>query len=190
MTVDVPSDELESAEACLAVLQRVLAELGPDDLAKQTPCREFDVASLTDHLMNSITVIGGAAGAKFPERGTSAPVERQVMTAADPALRAWRSRGLDGMVSLGPNETPATVMAGILSIEFLVHAWDYAAATGQELDPPAPLCEYVLGLSRGIITPEGRGNVGFDDEVHVPAEAGAFDRLLAFTGRRGQTRSR
>ncbi len=27
--------------------------------SKQTPCREFDVAKLTDHLMNSITVIGG-----------------------------------------------------------------------------------------------------------------------------------
>jgi uncharacterized protein (TIGR03086 family) len=183
MTADVPSDELESAQACLAVLKRVLAELGPADLTKQTPCREFDVASLTDHLMNSITVIGGAAGAQFPERDQAAPVAHQVMAAAGPAVEAWRRRGLDGTVSVGPNESPGTVMVGILSIEFLVHAWDYAAATGQELDAPAGLCDYLLGLSHGIITPEGRANVGFGAPIDPPDGAPALDRLLAFTGR-------
>jgi len=106
-----------------------------------------------------------------------------VMTAARPALEAWRRRGLDGMVSLGPNEAPATVMAGVLSIEFLVHAWDYAASTGQRLEAPGSLCEYVLGLSHDIITPEGRSSVGFDDPLDVPDGASALDRLLAYTGR-------
>jgi uncharacterized protein (TIGR03086 family) len=181
MSADVPSDELESAQACLAMLNRVLVELGPTDLTRQTPCREFDVASLTDHLMNSITVIGGAAGARFPERDQAAPVADQVMAAAGPAVEAWQRRGLDGSVSVGPSETPATVMAGILSIEFLVHAWDYAAATGQQLDAPAGLCDYVL--SHGIITPEGRANVGFGAPIDPPDSADALDRLLAYTGR-------
>ena len=48
------------------MLQHVLHPIADDDWSKQTPCREFDVASLTDHLMNSITVIGGAAGARAP----------------------------------------------------------------------------------------------------------------------------
>ena len=185
MPFDVPSDQIESAESSLAVLQPVLAALQPGDAAKQTPCREFDVAGLTDHLMNSITVIGGAAGAEFPERDPGAPVEQQVMTAARPALQAWRQRGLDGMVSVGPNEAPAAVMAGVLSIEFLVHAWDYAAATGQRVEAPEALCEYVLGLSHGIITPEGRTTVGFDAPLDVPDGAGALNRLLAYTGRAG-----
>jgi uncharacterized protein (TIGR03086 family) len=185
MSSEVPSDQLHSAESCLAVLQPVLAALRPGDEVKQTPCREFDVAGLTDHLMNSITVIGGAAGAQFPERDLATSVEQQVMTAARPALDAWRRRGLDGMVAIGPNEAPAAVMAGILSIEFLVHAWDYAAATGQRVAAPESLCEYVLGLSHGIITPEGRANVGFDAPIDAPDGASALDRLLAYTGRRG-----
>lgn len=64
----MPADELESAEESLAVLQRVLHCMSNDDWNKQTPCREFNVAQLTDHLMNSITVLGGAAGAELPER--------------------------------------------------------------------------------------------------------------------------
>jgi uncharacterized protein (TIGR03086 family) len=184
MPGDAPTDEIDSAQASLDVLERVLAQLGPDDTAKQTPCREFDVAGLTDHLMNSITVIGGAAGAQLPERDPDASVERQVMTAARPAMDAWRQRGLDGMVATGQGEAPAKVMAGILSIEFLVHAWDYAAATGAEVDAPDGLSEYVLGLCHAIITPQGRSTVGFDDPIDLPARAAAFHRLLAYTGRK------
>ena len=74
-------------------------------------------------------------------------------------------------------------MAGILSIEFLVHAWDYAMATGREVTAPDALSDYVMGLAKTIITPQGRSNVGFDDPVDVAADAGAFDRLIAYTGR-------
>ncbi len=106
------------------------------------------------------------------------------MLAARPALDAWKRRGLDGTVSLGQNEAPANVMVGVLSLEFLVHAWDYAAAVGREVTAPDSLSDYVLGLAQNIITPEGRANVGFDDPVDVAADARALDRLLAYTGRR------
>ena len=179
-----PADELECAEATFAVLEHVLHGIAADDLDKQTPCREYDVASLTDHLMNSITVLGGAAGAEFPERDRTDSVERQVVLAGRPALDAWKRRGLDGTVPFGDNEAPATVMAGILSLEFLVHAWDYAAAVGREVNAPDSLTDYVLGVARNVITPEGRTRAGFDDPIEMPDDAGALDRLLAFTGRR------
>ena len=178
-----PTDELESAEATLAVLQHVLHGIAKDDESKQTPCREFDVAKLTDHLMNSITTIGGFAGAEFPERDRDDSVERQVVRAARPALDAWHRRGLDGTVPFGQGEAPAALMAGVLSIEFLVHAWDYAAATGRDVAAPDSLSDYVLGLAHTIITPQGRTNVGFDDPIEVPADARALDRLLGYTGR-------
>lgn len=180
----MPTDELQSAEESLAVLQHVLHTIAKDDESKQTPCREFDVAKLTDHLMNSITSIGGFAGAEFPERDRSDSVERQVVLAGRPALDAWHKRGLDGTVPFGQGEAPANMMVGVLSIEFLVHAWDYAKAVGREVMAPDSLSDYVLGLAHNIITPEGRTNVGFDDPVDVPADAGALDRLIAYTGRR------
>ena len=161
----------------------MLHPIANDDWSKQTPCREFDIAKLTDHLMNSITVIGGAAGAELPERDPTDSVERQIITAARPALDAWHRRGLDGTVSVGDNEAPARVMVGVLSIEFLVHAWDYAMAMGRELDAPDSLSDYVMGLAQAIITPQGRTTVGFDDPVDVPDDASSLDRLIAYTGR-------
>src|ERR1700754_1801922 len=179
----MPTDELESAEESLAILQQVLHGITEEDESKQTPCREFDVAKLTDHLMNSITVIGGAAGAEFSERDRADSVERQVVLAARPALDAWKKRGLDGTVTAASNTAPAKVMAGVLSIEFLVHAWDYAKATGREVTAPDALSDYVMGLAKTIITPQGRSSVGFDDPVDVAADAGALERLVAYTGR-------
>lgn len=179
-----PTDELASAEATLRVLQQVVHGIADDDLTKRTPCREFDVAGLTDHLLNSITLLGRAAGAEVPERDRQDSVERQIVAAARPALDAWHRRGLDGTVPFGDNEAPARFMAGILSLEFLVHAWDYAAATGRPIDSPDSLTGYVSGIVHRIVTPEGRARAGFDDPVDVPDGASPLERLIAFTGRR------
>lgn len=108
----MPTDELQSAEESLTVLQQVLDGIADDDWDKQTACREFDVAKLTDHLMNSITTIttittiGGMAGAEFPEHNREDSVERQVVAAAGPAPDAWHRRGLDGMVPFGKGKPP------------------------------------------------------------------------------------
>lgn len=181
-----PTDELRSAELSLGVLHQVVRTIADDDLGKQTPCEEFDVAGLTGHLLKSISILGGAAGAELPERDPSDSVERQVILAARPALDAWHRRGVDGTVDVGGAEMPAVVLVGILSVEFLVHAWDYAAATGRTVPAPDSLSDYVLALAEKIITPEGRIRAGFDDPVDVPDDASPLQRLLAFTGRRAE----
>ena len=178
-----PTDELASAEAALGALQHVLHPISRDELSKSTPCSEYDVMQLTDHLMNSITLLGGAAGAEPPERNSEDSVERQIVAAARPALDAWHRRGLTDTVTIGTNEIPATFAVSILSVEFLVHGWDYATATTHPIDVAESLADYVLGLAHKVITPEGRATVGFDDPVAVPDDAPALDRLIAFTGR-------
>jgi uncharacterized protein (TIGR03086 family) len=178
-----PTDELHSAEDTFSVLQRVLHTIAADDTSRQTPCAEFDVSRLTGHLLNSITALGGMVGAEIPERDESDSVERQIVAAARPALDAWHRHGLEGTVPFGKGEMQAKDACAILSLEFLVHAWDYAVAVGHEVDAPEPLAEYVLGLAQRVIRPELRGTAGFDDPVDVPEDAGALQRLVAFTGR-------
>src|ERR1700758_5563180 len=153
-----PADELQSAEDTLGVLQRVLHTIAADDMSRQTPCTEFDVSQLTGHLLKSITALGGMVGAEIPGRDESDSVERQVVAAARPALDAWHRRGLDGTGPFGKGEMPPKGPCAILSLEFLVHAWDYAVAVGHGINAPEPLSEYVLGWAHKIITPEGRAN--------------------------------
>ena len=56
-------------------------------------------------------------------------------------------------------------------------------AMGSTVNAPDSLSDYVMGLAQEIITPQGRTTAGFDDPLEVPADAGALDRLVAYTGR-------
>ena len=178
-----PTDELRSAEQSLAVLQQVLHTIAADDMFRQTPCSEYDISQLTEHLLNSITTLGGMVEADCSAREPADAVEGQIISAARPTLDAWHRHGLKGNVSLGESEIPAKVAASVLSVEFLVHAWDYAAALGREVNAPDSLVEYVLGLAQRLIQPDQRARGGFAEPVEVPADASPMDRLIAFTGR-------
>jgi uncharacterized protein (TIGR03086 family) len=180
-------DPLSAAEATLATCQLVLRGVAEADYHRATGCPEFDVTQLAGHLIGSVTFLGTMAGVPAgpltPEPLPSGPLEAQVATAAQATLEAWHARGLDGEVKVGPHEMPAGAALGILSIEFLVHAWDFARATGQQVAVSDEVAQHVLGVARQIITPEARGGGSFADPVQPGPDAGLLDRLIAFTGR-------
>jgi uncharacterized protein (TIGR03086 family) len=177
-----PIDELSCAEATLAVLQNVLRGLDSSDLTRQTPCTEYTVAQLADHLLTGMTRIGAAAGAQMPHHDLDAPLETQVADVADAVLEAWRRKGVEGTVELASTQLPAAAAVGILSVEFLVHAWDFAMATDRHVVVSEPVSDYVQGLAAKIVTPQLRAG-RFADAVPTSADVGALDRLIAFTGR-------
>lgn len=180
----VPPDlnPLTSADATLAVCQQVLRGVTAADLGKPTPCTEFTVAQLVDHLLGSLTGLAGRVGAEIavPDSGD---VEARVAGAAQQTLEAWHKHGLDGTVAFGPNEVPASFAASILSLEFLVHAWDFAIATGQKVAVSDEVAAYALHLAEQVISPDGRARGAFAAAIEVTADAAVFDRLIAFTGR-------
>ena len=78
---------------------------------------------------------------------------------------------------------PAGAALGILWIELLVHAWDFAQATGQQVVVSDQVAQHVLGVANQIITPGARGGGAFANPVEAGPDAGILDRLIAFTGR-------
>jgi uncharacterized protein (TIGR03086 family) len=173
---------VQAAEGGLAACQLVLRGIAEADYSRpSTACPEFTVAQLADHLLGSITHLGGAAGAEFADTAATT-IEARVANAGQAALEAWNAHGLDSTVKVGENELPAAIAVGILSIEFLVHAWDFALATGQQVTASDVLSQAVLDAAHKIISPEVR--IGrFADAVEAGPDAGALDRLIAFTGR-------
>jgi len=64
-----------------------------------------------------------------------------------------------------------------------VHAIDIAKATRQQIDVSPAVADYVLGLARKTVTPQGRASGLFGEEIHVEDSQDSLTRLLAFTGR-------
>jgi uncharacterized protein (TIGR03086 family) len=176
-------DPLDAAEATLAVCEYVLAQMAPGDGKVQTPCTQYDVDQLAEHLCDSLVSLGACVGVQTAP-DMDATLEVRVADLGQEVLEGWRRHGLEGEVTLGPGPFPAETACGILSMEFLVHAWDFARATGHTVPTNDGLSTYVLGLAHGLIRPSFRGEgQGFGPEVAAPDGARPMERLLAYTGR-------
>jgi len=175
-------DDFASAEEALAVAHHVVQTIGPDDLHRPTPCRDFDVAALADHLIDTIARLGGAAGIQ-----TAAPngdsIDQRIQQVTQPILAGWRRRGLTDDVVFSGRTLPAHLALGILSLELVVHGWDFAVALDRPFHVLDAHAAYVLGLAQQTLTPESRVTARFDPPVPVPADANSLDQLVAFTGR-------
>lgn len=178
-----PLDVLSSAEAALAVTLRVLRGVTAADAARPTPCADFDITQLLEHLQGSLSQIGSALGAILPGSVSEVPEER-IAEAAQMVLETFRRRGLEGTIDMGFAELPATMVANILNIEFLIHAWDFAIATGQQLEVAPTLSEYVFTLAKATISPEQRQRGAFAEATVITESASSLERLIAYSGRK------
>ncbi|WP_426997770.1 TIGR03086 family metal-binding protein [Pseudarthrobacter sp. N5] len=175
-------DPLSSADASLAVLLGVLRNLTPADREKATPCADFTAHELLEHLAGSLRQIGGALGADVTDHADAVP-EVRIAGLAQSTLEAFTRRGTDGTIDMGFAELPATVVAGIINLELLVHAWDFATATGEELVVSDVVTDYVQGLARLTISEQVRASGSFAAAQPVAESAGSLERLIGFTGR-------
>lgn len=173
--------QVTAADAVLAAFQPVLRALTAEDRTKQTPCADFTCHDLAEHLFTSLEQLGAMAGVTVtnPEQGS---LENRISVMAAQTIDGWRAVDLDGTVSgPGGREMPASFAAAILPVELLLHAWDMAQGSGQELRVSDEVVAYVARLAEGIV-PGGRGR-SFADEVTAEPDASALDRLAAYAGR-------
>jgi uncharacterized protein (TIGR03086 family) len=90
---------------------------------------------------------------------------------------------LAGDVVFGERALPTRLALSVLSFELVVHGWDFAVALCRSLDVSDAHAAHVLGLAQLTLTTQCRAAAGFDPPVPVPANLGALDQLIAFTGR-------
>ncbi len=175
-------DPLSAAEASLAVCEYVLAQMGPGDGKAQTPCAKYDVDQLAEHLCGSLVNLGACVGVQAAP-DMDATLEVRVADLGQRVLEGWRRHGIEGDVTLSAGTFPAEMAVGILSMEFLVHAWDFAQATGRTVPANDGLSTYVLGQAHGLIRPSFRDGDNFGDDLSADAGPAPLDQLVAYTGR-------
>jgi uncharacterized protein (TIGR03086 family) len=184
MTENVSVEDLtDHGHAALVACRWSLHRVTEADLARPTPCAEFTVADLADHLVKSMVLLAGSAGTELVPPEASMPAER-ILPLAEAALSAWAARGFDGEVPLGRRTAPAADVYSIVLLELVVHGWDLARALGHDelFDVPDPVVAHLSSVTPGLIRPEARGR-GFADVVEVGSDATPLQRLIAFTGR-------
>jgi uncharacterized protein (TIGR03086 family) len=168
----------------------------PEQLERRTPCTDYTVADLLDH-------IGGLAEA-FTDAARKSTLNREgpppegdgshldvnwrdrIPEQLDALVHAWREpAALTGMTNAGGIEMPADVAAIVALEELTVHGWDLARATRQPFAADDATLEAVIGFVSQFAGPdqaELRGTA-YADPVPVGAEASRLDQAIAMTGR-------
>ena len=167
-----------------AVLSRALDQtgglldrVGADVLGRPTPCPDWDVSALADHVINDphqfvLMMRGEQPDWSAPTPHVSHDWGSTFRVAADDLVRAWRDLGDD-----------SPLPAAMQFAEFAVHDWDLATALGLRPDALDPqVAELGLEFMRTNLTPELRGGA-FGPEQPAPPDAGPYDRIAAYAGR-------
>jgi len=174
----------------------VVGAVTADQWALPTPCREWDVRALLNHVVAgnwwASELAAGATIEGVGDRldgdllgGDPSDAYRRSAEAAAAAFEAPGALDAPCAVSYGP--VPGSVYAGHRFIDVLVHGWDLATATGQEavLDPGlAAACWEVVEPQLDLLASSGM----FGEGPTVRASDDGSRRLLAALGRNPEPR--
>jgi uncharacterized protein (TIGR03086 family) len=173
------------------MLRALLLGVDDDDLAGPTPCPDWDVAALLDHLMGLSHAFTQAARKRTdPSGGGPEPSAQhlpphwrsRLPVLLEELATAWKDPyAWTGTTQAGGVVMPATAIGMVAMNEVIMHSWDLAMATGQEYAADPRTLEVLIEfLSEG----PAEGTPGmFGPRVAVDDEATFLDLALALAGR-------
>jgi uncharacterized protein (TIGR03086 family) len=184
---------LATLERACATTQPVVARVTPDQYRLGTPCTDWDVHDLLNHLVGTLALGRALLGDVAPEVAMGpGQLPTDDLVGDDPggayrrgvaALLAAVDDGAFARTHTTPlGEMPGAALAGFTVLDIVVHGWDLGRATGRPVAVDAALAEELLGFARQAFASQPRGGL-LRPEVAVPAGAGPTERLVAFTGR-------
>ncbi|MGW0041980.1 TIGR03086 family metal-binding protein [Rhodococcus sp. NPDC003348] len=164
-----------------------------DQLSAPTPCREYTVADLLDHIDGLALAFTLAARKQPLEVGPSGRGDRlpddwrdHIATRLDELAQAWRDEAAwSGNTRAGGVDLTGGEAGRVAMNEVVVHGWDVARATGQSYlvdDASVNGARDFVAQFSGPGTEEARSGL-FGPEVAAPADATPLERLIALTGR-------
>jgi len=182
----------------VAATAAVVAAVPDDRLAGRTPCPDWSVADVLDHL-GGLSLAFTMSARKEPLDMSGGPTVEgsrlepgwrgRIVAALHGLGEAWATTpgAFEGRTQAGPVEMDADEAALVALDEVVVHGWDLAVATGTPYDPDPASVATCRAFVDSFAPPEGGaaddGGL-FGPRVDVAPSAPELHRLLGATGRR------
>ena len=156
-------------------LETLLRSVREDDHGHPTPCSDWTVADLVDHVVQSPTRL--AAMVRGEQVDWAAPTPH-----ADEPVAAYQenAQALRDALAEHPDAQPGPDWH---CAEIAVHTWDLATALGRSTDTFDPeVAERGRAFMLASLTDDNR-SPAFGPEMQAPEGADAYTRIAAFAGR-------
>lgn len=190
MTQQAMPNPVELFEKATTGLNKILDGIKQNQIDTQTPCSDWKVKGLLDHVIGGAshlnTSLAGKAGEASPPPSESDLAKLSASyrsVVAEVLKKAAGPSALEVQVATPAGEMSAAQFMGILSLDNLVHTWDLAKATGQNTRLDPALTETCYGMFVPGLIDMARPHGAFGPPVSVPDSASTQDKLLGYTGR-------
>jgi uncharacterized protein (TIGR03086 family) len=174
---------VELLERSLGYTRVMLADVGPRDFRRPTPCVGWTLGRLLDHMEDGLDAFTAAAAGHVdvtpaPPTATRVDALREKACAL---LGAWTS-ARPVQVTVGDGHLGAPLLVGTAALEITVHGWDVGRATGRRTPIPRDLARGLLPVAQLVVDATDRRS-RFGAALSVSAAAPQDVRLLAHLGR-------
>lgn len=177
-------DPLTQLEQLGPHLGGVVAGIRPDQLDAATPCEDFTVRGVLEHMIVGATAFAAAyRGTEPAEPDLGDPLGSFGDVLGDLVAAINAPGALDQTVQAPFGEVPGETFARFVALDGLVHGWDMAVATGQPYEPPDELVAAADAFAHQAVDPLRDGQT-FGDAVEPAPGASPIERLARYTGRR------
>lgn len=188
--VPEPGDPRYAFGFVTAAVGELMRSVDDEQLALATPCDEFTVKELMEHLvlvMRRVEAIGrGDHFSTVNQEAADSGWFDAYRTAAHGVQIAWGDpASLDGMYEVPWGQIPGGPLMGAYAGELAVHGWDLATAVGAEFTVDDALLQPSLDGARMGIPAEIREDpmVPFGPVVAAPEGASVLLQLAGWYGR-------
>lgn len=179
-------DGVEQLDQIAPTLGAIVANITDADLGRPTPCANFDVAGILEHMIAGASAF--APGFRGDDSQPVPPTEGSVFdrwhAAIGSLVDAMHSEGAQQTTIASPfGAVTGAYFARYVALDGITHAWDLATATGQSVDVADALVAEIDAFARELLQPAMRDGDTFADATTAPADATPLEQLVAFTGR-------
>jgi uncharacterized protein (TIGR03086 family) len=161
----------------------VVAGITAEQLENPTPCDEFTVRGVLEHMIGGATAFAAAYRGEHPkDPDLSNPLGDFDLVLGDLVAAVTAPGALEQTVQAPFGAVPGETFARFIVLDGLIHGWDMATATGQPYAPPDELVAAADAFARGALDPLRDGQT-FANAIEPAADASSIERLAAYTGR-------
>ena len=185
-------DPRKADTAAVRATVALVASISPADLDRPTPCAGWDLRALLAHMTAQHRGFAAAAVGRGAEEAVWRPDSQ------DPLAR-YAASAADVITAFAPDEVldrpfrfpefdqpvPGRTAIGFHLVDYVVHGWDVAAATGLPWELPADVLEAALPIARAVPDGDERRRPGapFAPAVRTPADPTPMTEILTLLGR-------
>src|SRR5262245_24893675 len=158
----------EAFDRAVASTAGIVKTVRLDQAGAPTPCLEWDVRDLLNHIIGTLWLSDALLGDRAPRYpmapaglpGTDLAGQDPAAAYAEASAAALTTAGAGGTLTrvhttpLG--DMPGPALAGFTTLDILVHGWDLAKATGQPAALDDAVAAHVLAFAEQAITPGSR----------------------------------